>query len=205
METSASNEAWPEVAAPPSSSTARGAGDLCARVSPPFLFHHSQRKLAWACLLAQMDGIVFDREFLYVACLLHDLGLTSRYAGPRCFEVESAQAAAEYARARGWSEERVSRLAETITLHMQPQVELEDGAEAYLLALATGCDVSGHRAADLDPDLKTQVLALAPRTDFASGFTALFEGKAKRRPDCMAGVYMRGGLATRIAEASFGA
>jgi len=172
-------------------------------VSPPFLFHHSQRTFAWACLLAQLDGIDFDQEFLYVACLLHDLGLTSRYAGSRCFEVESAQAAAEFARARGWSAELVARLAETIRLHMQPQVELEDGAEAYLLAIATGCDVSGHRAADLNRGLRSQVLALAPRTDFASGFTELFEKEARRRPDCMAGIYMRQGLGDRIAGASF--
>src|SRR5216117_2651373 len=97
---------------------------LCIDVSPRFLSNHAMRTFAWGCLLAEVDHVGFDRELLCVASLLHDLGLTEAFRGPRCFEHESAAAAKEFAGERGWDLARSTHLGEVIRLHMQPRVVL---------------------------------------------------------------------------------
>src|SRR5437764_1871027 len=68
----------------PDTVAARQAEAGCSdpRVYPPFLFHHCQRTYLWARILADRWKVAseVDSELLYVACLLHDLGLTERYA-----------------------------------------------------------------------------------------------------------------------------
>ena len=82
----------------PASPIARAAADLARDASPPFLFNHGARTFAWACLIADRDRIAFDRELLYVGAILHDIGLTGAFDGPRCFENEGAAAATSFAR-----------------------------------------------------------------------------------------------------------
>jgi HD domain len=194
---------WPDGLRPPDSSVAREARELCATVSPSFLVNHAARTFAWGCMLARADQVAFDRELLYVASLLHDLGLTEAFDGPRCFEHESASAAERFARQRGWDPERRFALAEAIRLHMQARVVPEDGAEAYLLAAATSCDVTGWRYQDLDPDQMAKVLQVAPREGFGPGFAGLFADQARRKPGCMADAYVKQGLLERIVRAPF--
>lgn len=197
------DDRWPAELRPPDSAAAVLGGELSARVSPPFLFNHAVRTFAWGCMLAEADGVGFDRELYLVASLLHDLGLTEAYDGPRCFEHESAAAAAGLARQAGWDRGRVEVLAEAVRLHMQGRVIPEDGPEAYLLTEATSCDVGGHRFAALDPDRRAVVLALAPRLGFKVGFTRLVRDQARRKPGCMADLWLERGLAERIAAAPF--
>ena len=145
----------------------------------------------------------YDAELLYVAALLHDIGLTPRFEGPGCFEDEGAAAAARFAADRGWSAERCDALAEAIRLHMAVEVELADGPEAYLLYWATSVDVSGARLEELPRPTIDAVLARHPRDGFAAGFVELFREQAARKPGCRAAALMTGGLEQRIAAAPF--
>ncbi|HEY3213908.1 MAG TPA: HD domain-containing protein [Actinomycetota bacterium] len=187
----------------PDSDAALAASELCAEVSPRFLRNHAMRTYGWACLLAVIDDVEFDRELLCVASLLHDVGLTDRFRGPRCFEVESAAAAVEFAHARGWGRARCAELRHVIRLHMQPLVTPKEGAEAYLLSEAAACDVTGTRYEDLPRKPRDRILSLASREGFKQGFTQLFLEEAQRKPGCMADVYMRQGLVERIGTAPF--
>jgi HD domain len=189
--------------AEPTTSTARAAADLARRVSPPFLFNHGARTFAWACHIADKDRIAFDRELLYVGAILHDIGLTEAYDGPRCFENEGAAAAAAFAREQGWDDLRAERLAESIRLHMHPRVVPQDGAEGYLLGEATGCDCRGHRLGELDPGAAAEIVAGIPWLDFAEGFIALFEDQARRKPGCLVDIYLQGGFAQKVRAAPF--
>lgn len=186
----------------PASGVVKAAAGLCAGVSPPFLLNHAIRTYYWALLLAKVDHVgIFDRDLLCVACLLHDLGLTDRFRGSRCFEEESAAAAAEFARQHGWGRERCADLRLVIRLHMQPVVMLRDGAEAYLLSEAAACDVTGNRFKDLPRKPRDRVLGSTSRDGFREGMTRLFREEARRKPGCMADVYVREGLAERIESA----
>jgi hypothetical protein len=185
----------------PESATARAANDLSRSASPPFLYHHTVRTYVWACVFATLDSVPFDRELLYVGALLHDLGLTAGFDGPRCFENEGAAAAAAFVRDHGWDPLRSERLAEAIRLHMHPRVVPEDGAEGYLLSEATSCDVRGHRYAEIDPDLAASVVAEHPWLEFGPQFVELFRQQAARKPGCLADLYLQRGWGDRVLAA----
>lgn len=194
---------WFEEVRPPDSTIATRARELCMTVAPPFLANHSARTFAWGCLLARSKRIHFDRELFYVAAVLHDLGLTVAFAGPRCFEHESAAAAGRFAAGQGWDPERRALLSEAIRLHMQVRVILEDGSEAWLLAESTGCDVTGRGLNEVDPTARHLVLEQFPRLDFKVGFLSLLEDEARHKPGCMADHYLGQGLKQNVLDAPF--
>ncbi len=82
-------------------------------------------------------------------------------------------------------------------------VELEDGAESYLLWQSTGTDVAGHRLTEIAPDAATAILAAYPRLDFKRGFDGLFVDQARRKPNCPAAQMVAAGFSGRIAAAAF--
>src|SRR5436190_14547153 len=116
------SQSWPLKLQPPESSICSDAFTMSAAASPSFLLNHSVRTFAWGCVIAHQEHLDFDRELFYVASLLHDVGLTELFDGPRCFELQSAQAARLFARKRRWDADRCDLLAEAIRLHMQPRV-----------------------------------------------------------------------------------
>lgn len=66
--------------------------------SEPFLFNHALRSWLFAVRLGQLQGMPHDGEVVAVGCLLHDLGLTNSFTGPKRFEIEGADAARERCR-----------------------------------------------------------------------------------------------------------
>jgi hypothetical protein len=187
----------------PDSAIAQAAGSLAEETSPPFLFNHAARSYGLALLFAGVDGIAVDREFLFIGALLHDLGLTERFNGPRCFENESAVAAVAFARDHGWDELRQERLANAIRLHMHPRVVPEDDGPGYLLSEATSCDVRGHRLDEVPSDVVAQLLSRYPRLGFKERFIELFERQARTKPGCLADLYLQRGFADRVRSAPF--
>jgi hypothetical protein len=145
----------------------------------------------------------YDAELLYVAAVLHDLGLVSGFDSGRCFEEDSADAAAEVAGLAGWPAKRCDALAEAIRLHMGAVVSPEDKPEAYLLSAATALDVTGNRYGDLDTRTVEAVVAEHPRLDFKAGFTRLFVDQAVRKPGCQVAALVRNRISDRIARAPF--
>ena len=187
----------------PDSALARRTERLVREVSPAFLTNHSFRSHAWSVALAERDGIRFDPELLYVAALLHDIGLVPKFDSGACFESDGAAVAADLAAHEGWPQERRRALAEAIRLHVATEIALDDGPEAYLLWHATGLDVTGHRYDDVDSRRIATVLSDYPRLDFAAGFTHLLQGQAGRKPDCWAAKAIQNGIADRILASPF--
>src|SRR5262245_50782009 len=63
--------------APPDSSLARDAREAAEDLLTPVLRNHSHRAYAWAAAIAARRGISCDREWLYLAAMIHDTGLPS--------------------------------------------------------------------------------------------------------------------------------
>ncbi len=187
----------------PDSRLARQAEDLIRSVQPLFLTNHAFRSHFFAVALADRDQIGFDTELLYVAALLHDIGLVEEFDTGACFEEDGAAAATRLASLEGWPPERSHALAETIRLHVATKVELGDGPEAFLLWHSTGLDVGGDRHGDVSPPTVSAVLAAYPRLDFKEGFTELIVDQAERKPGCWAARAMQAGIRERIAAAPF--
>lgn len=159
----------------PDSPLALSADRFCREVSPHYLVDHCLRSFAWATLLAQRDDLSFDSEVLYLACMLHDLGLTDS-ALPQgdqlCFAVSGAQAAERFLQSQGGRPEVALLVAEAISLHLNVQVALRCGAEAHLLRQGSGMDVIGMRFHEVSPEARQQVLQRYPRADFAKQIAA---------------------------------
>jgi hypothetical protein len=187
----------------PDSNLAGQAEDLLRSVAPPFLANHSFRSHFFAVALADRDGVRFDEELLYVAALMHDIGLVEEFDTGRCFEEDSAEAAARLAAQEDWDAERRERLAEAIRLHVATDIALEDGPEAYLLWHSTGLDVGGHRHGELSSAEVQAVLDAYPRLDFKEGFAGLVEEQAARKQGCWADRAVQAGLRARIDAAPF--
>ncbi len=142
-----------EVPAPPDSAMSRLADERVRELSSPELYGHCLRTWAFAAMFAARGRVKHDAELLFLACILHDLGLTSAHDGidrtARCFAVEGARAAHELICSHGCSEGRARTVAEAISLHLNVTVPACAGAEAQLLSKGVSLDTIGRRLHEL--------------------------------------------------------
>jgi hypothetical protein len=187
----------------PDSSLARRARDRIADAAGPVLLNHSVRCYAWAVELARHDGLEFDPEILYVASMLHDIGLVAPYDLGGCYEVDGGLAAERLARESGAPEDRARAIYDVIALHNDEVLPPDAAAEVVLLWDSAGTDVTGHRYADVRPAIIPELLGAYPRLDFKRAFTALLVDQASRKPDCPAVEMIATGILEEIAQAPF--
>jgi hypothetical protein len=135
----------------------------------------------WARILAALDGVpdhLIDDELLYVACLMHDAGLSAAAKSSdmlRCFTLSGAQALREIAAAEAWDEARIRRGEDAITLHMNPRVRTLQGIEAHFLARASQLDAIGIDMWKVHKANQREVFSAYPlQTDQRIGFSKLF-------------------------------
>ncbi len=170
------------------------------RALPVYLLAHSVRSYCWGAAIGAGEGWTFDRQILWTASLMHDLGLTRIPNNTMSFEVEGAEFARRFLERRGLSAEAAERVAMAIILHMQPSVTLDDGVEAVLLDRATGLDVRGA-GYELVDDVRPRVMRDFPRRAFDRYFLDAIGREAAIRPDCQsARLLHRTGLADWMAR-----
>jgi len=196
---SASSSAVARLLVPPTAVAAR-AREVSAAHASPALLGHSERSWALAAELGRSESVEFDAELLFVASLLHDLGLVPSFdAHAVDFEHAGGAVARVFAAGAGWSETRQRRLAEVIERHMWESVDVALDPEAHLLERATSLDVSGTGGADWDDAFVASLVAAVPRLGFAAEFAAAIGDQAARKPAGQAGRTVRGGMPGRIA------
>jgi hypothetical protein len=168
---------------PPRTILTRVAKAHAAERLTPVLLRHSERTYAFGAAVAEVEGVAVDRELLYAACLLHDVGLCGADAGVE-FTVTSAIVAAQVAEDVGLSDSATETIRSAITLHHSPDVRLDDhGPVAYLVSAGAAVDVIGDRSWRLPPDLLRSVVDLHPRTGFKDEFRAAWRAEGARIPD----------------------
>ena len=175
---------------PPDTHLARAIQDVAASELPAPLFGHSLRTWIWGGMLAELDGVAYDDEALYVAALLHDLGLAPGHRpSPEssCFAVHGATQARTLLRDAGAGLELAEQVADAIVAHFNVSVPLSWGAEAHLLHGGAHLDVVGRRLGEIAPETVAGVLEWAPRTGFAGCFTAAMRLEAALRPSLASG------------------
>ena len=187
----------------PDSRLAQRARALLLDSEPAYLVNHSIRAYAWAVGLAEHDRVAFDPEILYVAALLHDIGLVAPYDRGGCFELDGALAARDFALGHGEPPGRAEAIHDVIALHMAAELPPDAAAEVSLLWDSTGVDVTGYRLADVRAALVAPVLAAYPRLEFKRGFAALFVDQAARKPHCRVAEMVSSGKLEAIAAAPF--
>jgi hypothetical protein len=168
--------------APPTPVASR-ALDVVRAWSGPALVNHCLRSWAWASLLARSTGDDPDRELLFVATMLHDLGVTPSFdAHTVAFEDAGAAVGAVFATGAGWDPARARRVGAVIERHMWPSVDPAFDLEGHLLEVATSLDVSGTGFDRWDAADLRAVTTAVPRLDFSATFDGLIRAQAGRKP-----------------------
>lgn len=174
----------------PDSPVAQRATAHAKALSEPWLYNHCVRTYLWGAMLAQSDRIPFDEELLYVASILHDLGLTDAHRcqgqSCACFAVAGARAAQTFVSNMGWERERTQRLAEAISLHLNVRVGLTHGPEAHLLQAGAGLDLVGARVQEIGQANVSAVLLAHPRLGVQDGFVTTMKEQAREQPESRA-------------------
>jgi hypothetical protein len=191
---------------PPDTRLARAMEQVAGSALPAPLFGHSLRTWIWGSMLAELDGVEYDDELLYVAALLHDLGLASDHRpGPEagCFAVHGAAEARVLLSDAGADPAYAGRVADAIAAHFNVSVPLSWGAEAHLLHGGAHVDVVGRRLAEIAPQTVARVLDRAPRAGFADCFIDAMRTEALLRPRSRSGLLWRLGMEGAIRRTRF--
>ena len=192
----------------PDSALCIAAGELLGSVSEPWLVNHCLRTYLWAAIVGTKERRTFDEELLFVASLLHDLGLTNTRTKlsttpAECFAVEGAFAAEEFLEKQSVAESRRRLVAEAISLHLNVRVPLEHGVEAHLLHEGAAMDVIGSRFAEINGATQNQVLVKHPRLQMKSGLVASMKQQSTTRPYSRAGFLCSHGFISMVRRSPF--
>ena len=175
----------------PDSAIAREATDLARQAYPSWLFNHCVRTFWFADRLAA-NGLRFDREIVYIAALLHDLGLLETYDQGRRFEVEGARAAREFLEGHAYPAKKVEVVWDAIALHALPSIAEYKAHEVALVSIGAWADVVGLRITDLDPRFVRMLIDQFPRLDFTNEWLRTLIEYVKRNPSRADGTILEG-------------
>lgn len=144
--------------------------------------NHSIRSFLFAELLATHEGALddaaYDRDLLFAACVMHDLGTGTKAPGEQRFEVEGADLAAEVLTQHGVAAGDVDRVWEAIALHSSPGIAERRGLLAYLTREGIRIDF-GDKADVVMPHAQ-RIHAVYPRLDMARSLADAIVAHAAR-------------------------
>ncbi|EJM56724.1 putative HD superfamily hydrolase [Pseudomonas sp. GM49] len=166
----------------PDSELARKAASLVERVHSKALLHHVHRTWWFAEFLGQRRGFQYDRETVYLAALLHDLGLTDEFAADQRFEVDGADAARHFLLANGYAQAKAEQVWDAIALHSSAGIADRKQPEIALIYLGAHVDVMGLHLDEITPSLVDDTLALYPRIGMKAAFTQALAEVARKKP-----------------------
>ena len=167
----------------PPTATAGLALEVARRWCSPALVNHCLRSWVWAKTLGESLGLTLDDELLYVAAMLHDLGVSEPFDAHRLpFESSGGAAAWTFAAGAGWAASRRDRVMEVIERHMWVSVDPAEDPEGFLLETATSLDVAHANPEQWDASLRRDVTARLPRLGFGGEFDAAIGAQASRKP-----------------------
>lgn len=166
----------------PDSAVALEASALLLHEAPATLAAHSHRAYLFGALLGRRDNLDWDPELLFVAAMLHDLGLTGFLGGDGPFEQRGADAAESWLRGRGWPQDRAAVAARAIRMHLDVGRAGKDRPEVALLHFGTAADVTGMRLEDIHPATVAEVIDAHPRQGFKKFFAEKVRAEARSQP-----------------------
>jgi hypothetical protein len=160
----------------------------------PSVANHSMRSFFFAQLFAAHEGCLqdaaYDRDLLFAATVLHDLGTGDLARGEARFEVEGADLAADLLRRHQVPEAAIDRVWEAIALHTSPGIAERRGLLSYLTREGVGIDFG--RNAEIVTRWEKQIHAAYPRLAMVRSLVDAIVERAARS-DAAAPRYSIGG------------
>ncbi|MEV5611879.1 HD domain-containing protein [Streptomyces sp. NPDC052225] len=146
------------------------------------ILNHSVRSFLFAQLVAEREGALndaaYDRDLLFAATVMHDLGAGDLAHGAARFEVEGADLAAAVLTEQGVGAADVDRVWEAIALHTSPGIAERRGLLAYLTREGVGIDFG--RRAELVADRAKEIHDAYPRLAMVRTLTDAIVTRAAR-------------------------
>jgi HD superfamily phosphodiesterase len=169
----------------PDSKLVRDITQLIRDTESPLLFHHSSRVYYWGALAGKRRGLRFDSELLYAGAMFHDMGLTHQYrTTDERFEVDSANAARDFLRSQGLSQQDIETVWTAIALHTTPGIPPHMQPVIALLTAGVEMDVMGIAYAEYSDAERDSVVHEHPRTaHFKEDIIQAFYDGNKHRPE----------------------
>jgi hypothetical protein len=168
----------------PDSKLAREVTELVRDTATPLLFHHSSRVYYFGALAGKRRGMRFDPELLYTGAMFHDMGLTARHSSANeRFEVDGADAARDFLRARGIRQEDIDVVWTAIALHTTPGIPRHMHPVIALVTAGVEMDVLGLSYSDYGAAEREAVVRAHPRTEsFKEDILQAFYDGIKHKP-----------------------
>jgi hypothetical protein len=160
----------------------RDAIDLSRSESEPFLHNHVMRSWLFGVLLSEGAERAPDPELLAVATILHDLGLTRRYAADSRFEVDGANAARSFLKGRGISTQQIQLVWDAIALHTTRSIALFKEPEVVMTHSGITVDVLGAGLDRIPQDKLAAILTEFPRLKLKDGLKDCLCNVARQKP-----------------------
>jgi hypothetical protein len=172
------------------SKLARSATELCRDTSPEYLFNHAMRTYLFGALIGRAKKQTWDPEVLYLACALHDLGLTSQFAGDMPFELQGAEAAAQFLKKAGMTGPRLTTVWDGIAMHPYAIADHKP-PEIALVAAGAAADVVGADLALVTDRDRADVIRSYPRLRFKNAFVSTCADVVRAHPRGASRSFMR--------------
>ncbi len=169
----------------PDNPLARTTLELVTATESPPIANHSIRSYLFAMMLAARRGLRpdhdFDPQLVFLACTLHDLGLTPDGNREQRFEVDGADIAAEFLTHQGLPDSEVDTVWEAIALHTSPGIAERRGVVCELTRRGVGADF-GREVDFIPEDQALAIHAAWPRLEIARSLSDLIVAQAIERP-----------------------
>uniref|UniRef100_B0T992 Metal dependent phosphohydrolase n=1 Tax=Caulobacter sp. (strain K31) TaxID=366602 RepID=B0T992_CAUSK len=169
----------------PDSKLAREITQMVRDTAAPLLFHHSSRVYYFGALAGLQRGLSFDPELLYAGAMFHDMGLTHQHSSPHeRFEVDGANAARDFLRARGIAPAEVDTVWTAIALHTTPGIPQHMHPVVALVTAGVEMDVLGLTYSQYSQAQRQAVVAAHPRGDqFKEDIIQAFYDGIRHKPE----------------------
>jgi hypothetical protein len=172
------------------SEIARLATDLSRSVSPPYLFNHAMRTFLFGSLVGRALGQKFDDEVLYLASILHDLGLTERFEGDSPFEIQGAEAAKHFLEEHAYAKEKIGIVWDGIAMHVSAIGQYKQ-PEIALVGEGAGADVIEPDFSKIKRSDVEEIVRTFPRLKFKNSFVTTCADVVRKHPRGASGSFMR--------------
>ena len=167
----------------PDSALVHDAMELAKSASSPFLFNHVMRSWLFGILLSERAEVALNPELLAVSAILHDLGLTDRYAGPDRFEVDGANAARAFLKERDISIQDMQVVWDAIALHTTRSIALHKEPEVAMTHSGVTADVLGVGLDRIPMEKQRAVLTEFPRLALKIQLKSCLCNVVRRKPE----------------------
>jgi HD domain len=165
----------------PDSALAQTVTALVREASPEPLFNHVARSYVFGSKLGEARKLTFDPELLFLAAMMHDLGLTEKYMADARFEVDGADAAAKILRDHQYPEAKIDVAWQAIALHSTMEIPDRMLPEIALVHLGVFMD-GGLNANQFPRAFFDEVFAALPRLNSRANFIRDIGAMLRKKP-----------------------